>query len=110
MLCSLIIFLFYIKEIINKYQGGFPNKNNKNTFNADIKEIGKLAEINSDVVITKKKGTEKIDKFYKSDWDFINKPTSIKFRKFENVFTQYIGKHMSAKIHLEELKARTNIN
>ncbi len=53
------------KEIIKKYNGDFPNKNNKNTFNADIKKIGKIAGINSDVVITYKKGIEKTDKTFK---------------------------------------------
>lgn len=53
------------KEIISKYKGDFPNKNNRNTFNADIKKVGKLAEVNSDIVITQKKGVEKLDKSYK---------------------------------------------
>jgi 16S rRNA G1207 methylase RsmC len=55
----------YTKEIIQKYNGDFPNKKNKATFRAQIKEIGKLASINSDVVITSKKGIEKVDNFYK---------------------------------------------
>ncbi len=55
----------FAKEIITKYKGDFPNKNNSNTFNADIKKVGKLAKINSDIVITQKRGIEKIDKPYK---------------------------------------------
>lgn len=55
----------YAKEIIQKYNGDFPNKSNKNSFNSEIKEIGKLADINTDIVITSKKGIEKVDKSYK---------------------------------------------
>lgn len=53
------------KEIIVKYKGDFPNKNNRNTFNADIKKVGKLAKVNGDIVITQKRGIDKIDKSYK---------------------------------------------
>jgi len=52
------------KEIIDKYDGDFPNKTNKDTFNADLKKIGKAANIDSTIVITKKRGTEKIDTVY----------------------------------------------
>ena len=55
----------FTKEIIQKYNGDFPNKKNKTSFNAEIKKIGKLAKINTDIVITSKKGIEKVDKFYK---------------------------------------------
>ena len=51
-------------EIIAKYNGDFPNKSNKDTFNADLKRIAKEANIDSSVVITKKRGTEKIDIVY----------------------------------------------
>jgi len=53
------------KEIIQKHKGDFPNKKNKSTFNADIKKIGKLAQIDDNIVITKKRGVEKTDKIYK---------------------------------------------
>jgi len=47
--------------------------------------------------------------FNKSGWDFINKPTSVEFRLLESVVTQYIYKHASAKVHLEDLKQRSSL-
>ncbi len=40
---------------------------------------------------------------------FINKPTSLEFRKFESVVTQFVYKHVSAKGHLEDLKKTTSL-
>lgn len=63
---QVVIPLQYLaKEIVHKYHGDFPNKWNKTNFNAEIKEIGELAEINSNYVITFKKGIEKVDKTFK---------------------------------------------
>lgn len=53
------------KEIINKYNGDFPNKKNRNSFNADLKKIGEIARIDDDIIITKKRGIEKQDISYK---------------------------------------------
>ncbi len=47
--------------------------------------------------------------FNKSEWDFINKPTSVEFREIESVVTQFLYKHISAKVHLEDLKHRTSL-
>jgi len=47
--------------------------------------------------------------FNKSEWGFINKPTSLEFRKFESVVTQFVYKHVGAKGHLEDLKQRTSL-
>lgn len=53
------------KEIVQKYDGDFPNKNNKSTFNTDLKKIGELAGIDDDVVYTYKRGNTKEDRVYK---------------------------------------------
>jgi integrase len=53
------------KEIIQKYNGGIPNKFRKDIFNTEIKKIGRLAGIDTEIIITKRKGIEKIDNFYK---------------------------------------------
>jgi integrase len=52
-------------EIVQQYGGDFPNKNNKNTFNADVKKIGKLASIDENIVFTHKRGNVKEDRTYK---------------------------------------------
>ena len=53
------------KEIISKYNGDFPNKMNSWGFNASLKEIGKIAKIDNNIIITKKRGIEKQDISYK---------------------------------------------
>ena len=53
------------KEIIKEYNGDFPNKMNRNSFNADLKKIGEIAKIDEDIIITKKRGVEKQDISYK---------------------------------------------
>ena len=52
------------KEIINKYDGNFPKVVNSMKFNSDIKEIGRIADINNHVLTSHKRGIEKIDTIY----------------------------------------------
>jgi integrase len=53
------------QEILKKYNGDIPNKSRRDVFNAEIKKIGRLAGIDSEIIITKRKGIEKVDNFYK---------------------------------------------
>jgi integrase len=53
------------QEILKKYNGDIPNKFRKDAFNAEIKKIGKLAGIDTEIIVTKRKGVEKTDSIYK---------------------------------------------
>lgn len=53
------------KKIICKYDGGIPEGIHMNYFNKLIKGIAEEAGINEDVIITQKRGAERIDKTYK---------------------------------------------
>ena len=52
-------------KIIQKYYGGIPEGIHMNDFNKLIKGIAEEAGINEEIIITKKKGTERVDTTYK---------------------------------------------
>ena len=54
-----------VQEIIKKYNGNFPMVINSAKFNLEIKEIGKIAGIQDDVLITHRRGIEKVDTVYR---------------------------------------------
>ena len=53
------------KKIIRKYNGGIPEGIHMNDFNKLIKGIAEEAGINEEIIITQKRGAERIDKTYK---------------------------------------------
>ena len=52
------------KKIINKYNGGIPEGIHMNDFNKFIKGIAKDAGINEEIIITQKKGPDKVESTY----------------------------------------------
>ena len=54
-----------VKEIIQKYNGGIPEGIHMNDFNKLIKGIAEKARINEEIIITQKRGAERVDTTYK---------------------------------------------
>lgn len=53
------------KQIILKYNGGIPESIHMNDFNKLIKSIAEKAGINEEIIITQKRGAERVDTTYK---------------------------------------------
>ncbi len=53
------------KKIMRKYDGGIPEGIHMNDFNKLIKGISEEAGINEEIIITQKRGVERVDKTYK---------------------------------------------
>jgi integrase len=53
------------KKIIEKYNGGIPEGIHMNDFNKQIKGIAKDAGIDEEIIITQKRGAERVDTTYK---------------------------------------------
>ena len=63
---SLVIPLYAIaQEIIQKYEGGIPRGMQLHQFNKKIKEIGRIAGIDDEILLVYKRGTEKQEKTFK---------------------------------------------
>ena len=60
----------YSLEILQKYNYQFPAISNQK-FNDYVKEVGKMAEINEPIILTKYRGAEAI-RFEKPKWEFLS--------------------------------------
>ncbi len=100
----------YTKEIIEKYNNDFPNKQGATKFNVEIKEIGRLAGIDSDVILTYKKGTAKTDKVFKK-YQLISSHTCRRsfctnqyIKGVQTVYLMKISGHSTEKAFLRYIK------
>jgi integrase len=60
----------FSKEILSKYEYKLPKISNQK-FNDYIKEVGKLAEIDEPIILTKYRGAEEV-KYEKPKWEFLS--------------------------------------
>ena len=65
----------YIKEILKKYDGKAPEPISNQKMNDYLKELGKLAEIEDDIIITQTKGRKRQSETFKK-WELITTYTA----------------------------------
>lgn len=76
----------YIKELYAKYEGKFPKMCYKSRFNEHLKELGRLAEINDEVVIKENRG---------------GKVTSIKYKKYQLIKCHTARRSFATNLYLK---------
>ena len=76
----------YIKELYVKYEGKFPKMCYKSRFNEHLKELGRLAEINDEVLIKENRG---------------GKVTSIKYKKYQLIKSHTARRSFATNLYLK---------
>ena len=76
----------YIKELYIKYEGKFPPMCHKSRFIEHLKELGKLAEINDEVIVKENRG---------------GKVTSTKHKKFELIKSHTARRSFATNLYLK---------
>ena len=76
----------YIKELYDKYEGKFPKMRDKSRFNEHLKELGRLAEINDEVIIKENRG---------------GKVTSIKYKKYQLIKCHTARRSFATNLYLK---------
>ena len=76
----------YIKELYTKYEGKFPKMCYKSRFNEHLKELGRLAEINDEVIIKENRG---------------GKVTSIKYKKYQLIKSHTARRSFATNLYLK---------
>ena len=76
----------YIKELYAKYEGKFPKMRDKSRFNEHLKELGRLAEINDEVIIKENRG---------------GKVTSIKYKKYQLIKSHTARRSFATNLYLK---------
>ena len=76
----------YIKELYIKYEGKFPKMCYKSRFNEHLKELGRLAEINDEVIVKENKG---------------GKVTSTKFKKYQLIKSHTARRSFATNLYLK---------
>lgn len=76
----------YIKELYAKYEGKFPKMRDKSRFNEHLKELGRLAEINDEVIIKENRG---------------GKVTSIKYKKYQLIKCHTARRSFATNLYLK---------
>lgn len=76
----------YIKELYAKYEGQFPKMRDKSRFNEHLKELGRLAEINDEVIIKENRG---------------GKVTSIKYKKYQLIKCHTARRSFATNLYLK---------
>ena len=76
----------YIKELYTKYEGKFPKMCYKSRFNEHLKELGRLAEINDEVIIKENRG---------------GKVTSIKYKKYQLIKCHTARRSFATNLYLK---------
>ena len=76
----------YIKELYIKYGGVFPKMCHKSRFNEHLKELGRLAEINDDVIIPENRG---------------GKITPIKYKKYQLIKSHTARRSFATNLYLK---------
>ena len=76
----------YIMELYAKYEGKFPKMRDKSRFNEHLKELGRLAEINDEVIIKENRG---------------GKVTSIKYKKYQLIKCHTARRSFATNLYLK---------
>ncbi len=76
----------YVKELYSKYDGKFPKMCNKSRFNEHLKELGRLAQINDDVIIKENRG---------------GKVESIKYKKYQLIKSHTARRSFATNLYLK---------
>ena len=76
----------YIKELYAKYDGKFPQMCYKSRFIEHLKELGRLAEINDEVIIKENRG---------------GKVTSIKYKKYQLIKSHTARRSFATNLYLK---------
>ena len=76
----------YIMELYVKYEGKFPKMRDKSRFNEHLKELGRLAEINDEVIIKENRG---------------GKVTSIKYKKYQLIKSHTARRSFATNLYLK---------
>lgn len=76
----------YIKELYAKYEGKFPKMCDKSRFNEHLKELGRLAEINDEVIVKENRG---------------GKVTSIKYKKYDLIKSHTARRSFATNLYLK---------
>lgn len=76
----------YIKELYAKYDGKFPKMRYKSRFNEHLKELGRLAEIDDEVIIKENRG---------------GKVTSIKYKKYQLIKSHTARRSFATNLYLK---------
>ena len=76
----------YIKELYAKYEGKFPKMRDKSRFNEHLKELGRLAEINDEVIIKENRG---------------GKVTSSKYKKYQLIKSHTARRSFATNLYLK---------
>lgn len=76
----------YIKELYAKYDGKFPKMRYKSRFNDHLKELGRLAEIDSEVIVKENRG---------------GKVTSIKYKKYQLIRSHTARRSFATNLYLK---------
>ena len=76
----------YIKELYAKYDGKFPKMCYKSRFNEHLKVLGRLAEIDDEVIIKENRG---------------GKVTSVKYKKYQLIKSQTARRSFATNLYLK---------
>lgn len=76
----------YIKELYTKYDGKFPKMCYKSRFNEHLKELGRLAKIDDEVIIKENRG---------------GKVTSIKYKKYQLIKSHTARRSFATNLYLK---------
>ena len=76
----------YIKELYTKYDGKFPKMCDKSHFNKHLQELGRLAEINDDVIVKENRG---------------GKVTSVKYKKYQLIRSHTARRSFATNLYLK---------
>lgn len=76
----------YIKELFIKYDGIFPKMRYKSRFNEHLKELGRLAEIDGEVIVKENRG---------------GKVTSIKYKKYQLIRSHTARRSFATNLYLK---------
>lgn len=76
----------YIKELYTKYEGKFPKMCYKSRFNEHLKELGRFAEIDDEVIIKENRG---------------GKVTSIKYKKYQLIKSHTARRSFATNLYLK---------
>ena len=76
----------YIKELYAKYEGKFPKMTNRSHFNEHLKELGRLAEINDEVIVKENRG---------------GRVTSTKYKKYQLIKSHTARRSFATNLFLK---------
>lgn len=84
---KVVIYLHkFIKELYAKYNGKFPKMCAKSKYNPHLKELGRLADINDEVIVKENRG---------------GKITSIKYKKYELICSHTARRSFATNLYLK---------